>query len=119
MINPVNSDKSINNTAEKTSQSQTSAKADPVTSGGASAQPTQNQESVRSPLDVDNARQLYELESSRSEAASTVSTPQQARSLLDTIVQQLSASPESAVKAQAANVSAPMTNLLESAPACD
>ena len=117
MINPVNSDKSINTTTDKPSQSQASVKTDQVTADNASAQQTQTQESGRPTLEVDSARQLFDIENNRSEATSTVTTPQQARSLLDTIVEQFGASPESAVKAQVAHVSAPLANLLESAPA--
>jgi hypothetical protein len=117
MINPVNSDKSIQTMTDKPNQSRGNSKVDPMRANSDTVQQTQATDTDRSTLDVDNARQLYEMESARSESASTISTEQQARSLLETLVEQISNSPESAVKAQLTQVSQPMANLLASAPA--
>jgi hypothetical protein len=117
MINPVNSDKSIQTTTDKPDQSRSNSKVDPMRAHSEPVQQAQATVSGRSTLDVDSARQLYEMESARSESASTISTAQQARSLLDTLVEQISNSPESAAKAQLTQVSQPMANLLASSPA--
>ncbi|MEJ2608687.1 MAG: ribosome maturation factor rimM [Candidatus Thiodiazotropha sp.] len=116
MINPVNSDKSITATTDKSGRSQASVKMDRVATSNTTQQ-IQTTETHRQTLDVENARQLYQMESRRMDATSAIDTPQQARSLLDSIVQQFTATPESAAKAQAAHVSTPITNLLEGAPA--
>ncbi|MEJ2619002.1 MAG: ribosome maturation factor rimM [Candidatus Thiodiazotropha sp.] len=115
MINPVNSDKTIQTTTDKSAQSQGNKKTEPATTTPVEQAQTIVRE--RPTLDVDNARQLYQMETSRSGQADAVTTPQQARSMLDTLLQQISSSPESAAQAQMAQVSKPLANLLESAPA--
>ncbi|MES9833607.1 MAG: hypothetical protein ABW157_03620 [Candidatus Thiodiazotropha sp. LLP2] len=117
MINPVNSDKNIQTTTDRSSQSPANTKTDLATGNGESVQETQASTSSRSTVDVDNARQLYEMETARSASAESISTPQQARSLVQNLLQQISNSPESAAEAQLAQITRPLANLLESAPA--
>jgi hypothetical protein len=115
MINPVNSDKTVQTTTDKSTQSQGSKKTEQATSTGVEQAQTVAEE--RPTLDVENARHLYQMEANRSGQSDALSTPQQARSMLDTLLQQFSSSPESAAQAQMAQVSKPLANLLESAPA--
>ncbi|MEW8627572.1 MAG: hypothetical protein AB2551_17625 [Candidatus Thiodiazotropha sp.] len=115
MINPVNSDKTVQTTTDKSGQSQASHKTE--TPGGSAVEPTQAAVEERPTLDVDNARQLYQMETTRSGQTDAIDSPQQARSMLDALLQQISNSPESAAQAQMAQVSKPLANLLESAPA--
>lgn len=117
MINPVNSEKTIQTATDRSSQSSAETKSEQVGSSRESVQETQASTSSRSTVDIDNARQLYEMETSRTASAAAISTPQQARSLLDTLVQQITSSPESAAEAQLAQVTKPLANLLASAPA--
>jgi hypothetical protein len=116
MINPVNSEKTVQTTTDKPNQSRANTQTGVTTTHDDPAQPPQAPAADHSVLDVDNARQLYAMENAQSAAATTLTTSQQARSLVDTIVQQFSTSPESAAKAQMSQVSQPMTNLLASAP---
>ncbi len=115
MINPVNSDKTVQTTTDKAGQSQAGSKTE--TSGGSAIERTRAAVEERPTLDVDNARQLYQMETIRTGQSDAISSPQQARSMLDTLLQQISSSPESAAQAQMAQAAKPMANLLESAPA--
>ncbi|MCG7928544.1 MAG: hypothetical protein N0E44_00665 [Candidatus Thiodiazotropha lotti] len=115
MINPVNSDKTVQTTTDKSGQSQASGNTEQPK--GSAVEQTQAAVEERPTLDVDNARHLYQMETTRSGQTDPISTPQQARSMLDSLLQHISNSPESAAQAQMAQVSKPLANLLESAPA--
>ncbi|MCG7945013.1 MAG: ribosome maturation factor rimM [Candidatus Thiodiazotropha taylori] len=115
MINPVNSDKTVQTTTDKSGQSHASSKTEQPR--GSAVEQAQAAVEQRPTLDVDNARHLYQMETTRSGQSDPISTPQQARSMLDSLLQQISSSPESAAQAQLAQVSKPLVNLLESAPA--
>ncbi|MCU7906744.1 MAG: hypothetical protein KZQ76_13045 [Candidatus Thiodiazotropha sp. (ex Epidulcina cf. delphinae)] len=117
MVSPVNNDKPISTTTEKSGHSNRSVKTDQATVNTANLE-TQAPEAIGSTLEVDKARQLFEIERGRMNAADSAgSTPEQARALLDNILRQFAASPEAAMKAQGAKVTEPLAGLLESAPA--
>jgi hypothetical protein len=118
MISPVNSDKAINTSTDQSGRSNSSQKA-AESSAPSTAQQTQETQANNSTVEVDQARKLFDIESNRVEAPNNaIKTPEQARSLLESIVQQIVTTPESAVKAQAGNVSTdPITHILQSAPA--
>ncbi len=117
MISPVNSDKTINTSTEQSARSNSSQK---------TAAPTQQQASQQSPAvepdgtapDIDMARRLFDMENNRIQhAENNLETPQQARSLLQSIVEQIAASPEKAANAQAGKASSTLSSLLQNAPA--
>lgn len=117
MINPVNSEKNIQTTTDKSSQSHAKTQTNPATAPSEQLQQAHAPSSNPPTLEVENARQLYEMETARSESAAAITTPKQARSLLGTLVQQFASSPESAAKAQLGHITKPLANLLASAPA--
>ncbi|MEJ2394148.1 MAG: ribosome maturation factor rimM, partial [Candidatus Thiodiazotropha sp.] len=73
---------------------------------------------IGSIVEVDKARHLYDLENQTARVAATeITTPEAARSLLDQILEQLNRAPEQAMKSQASGETAPLANLLQTAPA--
>ncbi len=118
MVNPINGDKPLSTTTTRSDASSRGKEVTPVTSHSDSASQQPSSESVRASVDIDKGRQLYEMESQRSAATGqTIKTPEQARSLLGQILNQISQAPEQAMKSQASTDASPLANLLESAPA--
>ncbi|MET0029776.1 MAG: hypothetical protein ABW101_19250 [Candidatus Thiodiazotropha sp.] len=117
MINPVNSNKTVNTTTDRPgttrAQDQTSAQANPTTSLRGNEAVAENQGSP----DIENARQLYQMEHARNGNGVTLASSADARSVLDNLLQQFSENPARAATAQLANVSQPMANLLKLMPA--
>ncbi|MCU7932206.1 MAG: hypothetical protein KZQ90_15495 [Candidatus Thiodiazotropha sp. (ex Codakia rugifera)] len=117
MISPVNSDKPISTTTEQSGRSNQGKETGQATAS-TTTQEGKTPIADSSTLEVDNARQLFNIETHRANATNAViSTPEQARSLLENILQQFATSPESAAKSQATKVSTALSSLLESAPA--
>jgi hypothetical protein len=117
MINLINGDKPISPATERSGESHKSAKPEQANlpSGTTEAQPDKP---VGSNVEIDQARQLYNLETQANRPpASAVETPAAARSLLNTIMEQFRSTPEQAFKSQATQVSTPLAKLLEQAPA--
>ncbi|MES9968741.1 MAG: hypothetical protein ABW092_01825 [Candidatus Thiodiazotropha sp.] len=117
MISPVNSDKPINTSTDQSGRSHTSQKTT-ETSTQAASQQTQAPQASSSTVEVDQARRLYDLENNRVQATqSSLATAEEARSLLENIVQQMAATPQTAASAQAGKAAAdPMAGILQSAP---
>jgi hypothetical protein len=117
MISPVNSDKTINTSTEQSGRSNPSQK----TAAATEQIPNRQHQTVEphdSTLEIDQARRLFDMENNRIQRAeSGLENPQQARTLLQSIVQQIAGSPEEAAKAQAGKASAALSSLLQSAPA--
>lgn len=117
MVTQVHSDKSINPILDKTTQSNPSTNTRQENGKALSTEPETRQSRELMP-DVDTARQLYELENNRPETLkSTLETPEQARSLLDKIVQQMMNMPEKALQSQINGTAGHISNLLSTAPA--
>jgi hypothetical protein len=118
MISPVNSDKPINTSTDQSGQSRSSQKTTQAAEQTAPQQ-TQTTQASGSTVEVDQARRLYDIENNRIQASEfTLETPEEARSLLDNIVQQIANTPDAAAKAQAGNATAdPLSAILQSAPA--
>jgi hypothetical protein len=118
MVNPINGDKPLSTTTTRSDASSRGKEATPVSGQSESATQHQSTKSVSASVDIDKGRQLYEMESQRSAATGqTIETPEQARSLLSQILNQITQAPEQAMKSQASTASSPLSNLLESAPA--
>ncbi|MET0070791.1 MAG: hypothetical protein ABW096_12205 [Candidatus Thiodiazotropha sp.] len=117
MVSPVNSDKPINTTTEQSGrshQSQTTTE----TAAAQSKQQPQPATANAPTVEVDQARRLYDIENNRIESSGTpLKTPEEARSMMQSIVQQIAASPETAAKAQAAKASKTLSAILQNAPA--
>jgi len=113
MVTPVNSEKSVTLGPNQTQ-----------TREGMTREQTHSQEGdsptariSESDPDVASARQMYQLESHRLETASArIDTPEQARTLLDQLLQQFSVAPEAALKAQGNGPSQWLDKLLSAAP---
>ncbi len=118
MINPVNSNKTVNTTSDRPGttrtqdQSSTQASQTAALSRGSEAVA----ESQAAP-DIESARQLYQMEHTRGNSGVALSSSGEARSVLDNLLQQFSDHPARAASAQLANVSQPMANLLKLMPA--
>lgn len=117
MISPINSDKTVNASTEQSGRSNPSQKTT-AASEQATARQSQAAEPNSATLEVDLARRLFDIENNRMQRSETnLETPQQARSLLESVVQQITASPQAAAKAQAGKASSQLSGILQSAPA--
>ncbi|MET0066167.1 MAG: hypothetical protein ABW076_07460 [Candidatus Thiodiazotropha sp.] len=117
MINPVNSNKTVNTTTDRTA---TPGTRDSSGSSGRDASPVRGTETVdepRSAPEIENARQLYQMEQTRNGAGVSLASPAEARATLDNLLQQFTGNPAGAASAQLANVTSPMANLLKLMPA--
>lgn len=118
MISPVNSDRPINTSTDQSGRSHTSQK--PVeASVQSNTQQSQATQADSAAVEVDQARRLFDIENNRAQASeNALNTPEQARSILESIVQQISTTPATAAEAQAGKASAdPISGVLQSAPA--
>lgn len=115
MVTPVNFDKPITTDADRTTQPNPRANSESVADQSPkSATQTADAESR---LDVENARQLYQLETNKLETVRPeIETPEQAKTLLNRILQQFSATPEDALEIQGGGSNGLLTNLLSAAP---
>jgi hypothetical protein len=119
MISPVNSDKPINTSTDQTGRSQANQKSAETSSLPSGQQKTEDTQLSSATVEVDQAQRRFDIENNRNGALeNALHTPEQARSLLESIMQQLAASPETAAKAQAGTHSADtVSGILRSAPA--
>jgi hypothetical protein len=115
MVSQVNPDNSINPRIETTSQSaqRMSPKQDRQATDTTAAH---SRETEGAQVDVDNARQRYQMENHRASGASRITTPDQAGDLLGRILQQFTASPAQSLQAQTSPGPAALSNLLGRAP---
>ncbi len=117
MVNPINGEKPLALSTERSGASSRNSRAE-LAEGSESPREREAAESVGASVDVDNARQLYEMETQRAQGAATqIATPEQARSVLQQILQQFSALPEQAMRSQGSGVSAQLAGVLQTAPA--
>ncbi|MEW7975865.1 MAG: hypothetical protein AB2540_01570 [Candidatus Thiodiazotropha endolucinida] len=118
MISPVNSDRPINTSTDQSGRSHTSQKPVEASVQSTTQQPQATQVDSAA-VEVDQARRLFDIENNRAQASeNALNTPEQARSLLESIVQQISTTPATAAEAQAGKASAdPISGVLQSAPA--
>ncbi|MES9818346.1 MAG: hypothetical protein ACH255_07030 [Candidatus Thiodiazotropha sp.] len=119
MISPVNSDRPINPSTDQSGRSHTSQKPVETSVQSTTQQSQATQADSAAAVEVDQARRLFDIENNRAQASeNALNTPQQARSLLESIVQQISTTPVTAAEAQAGKASAdPISGVLRSAPA--
>jgi hypothetical protein len=115
MVTPVNSDKSVNPRIDTPSQSaqRMSKNPDRQASDSTQARPGQKADAG---VDVESARQRYQIENHLSSAPSRISTPEQAGDLLGRVLQQFTADPGRSLQAQSPSSPAALSNLLERAP---
>ena len=113
MVTPVNSDKPISLGTEGKTQS--TGKVNTAEATGNQQQKSASQ--VETGPDVENARQLYQLENKTLETVRpNITSPEEARNLLNQILEQFSASPGDAVKAQSGGSNSMLNSLLSTAP---
>ncbi len=118
MINPINSNKTVNTTTDRAGTTHNPGRSEAV--NGQNPAPSRDTEGVTETSDapdIENARQLYQLEHTRGANGVTLETSAQARSVLDNLLQQFSENPARAASAQLSQVSQPMGNLLKLMPA--
>jgi K+/H+ antiporter YhaU regulatory subunit KhtT len=117
MVSPVNGDKPISPSTERSGQSSKNLKSEQASALAPSMQ-SATTEPVSAIVEVDKARQLYELESQKTNALdSTITSSEEARSLLNKILDQFNRAPEQALLSQGARSSSALANLLQTAPA--
>lgn len=117
MINPLNCDKTLSPATERSLESQKHAGTERTAAAPATVE-APNEPPAGANVDVDQARQLYNVEHQANRPVSAaIDSPETARAMLDTILQQFSGNPEQAYRTQAANASPPLAKLLEQAPA--
>jgi hypothetical protein len=118
MINPVNSNKTVNTTTDRAGTTHNSGRSDAVSGNNpARSQDTEAVLENSGTPDIENARQLYQMEQTRGANGVSLETSAQARSVLDNLLQQISESPARAASAQLSQISRPMGNLLKLMPA--
>jgi phage gp37-like protein len=117
MISPISGDKSIAASTERAGESSKNSRSEETTIAPSNAPELKTTEPLGTTVEVDKARQLYDLENqSPRVSGAQIATPEAARSLLDRILEQFSAMPEQAMKSQASAATAPLANLLQTAP---
>lgn len=117
MVTPVNSDKPITTGTDRPTQSNQRLN---IEQGGDQRPIPESQTTAHteSRLDVDSARQLYQLENRGSETIGPgIETHEQARTTLNQLLQQFTASPEQALKIHSGESNTLLAKLLEAAPA--
>ena len=115
MVSPVNPDKSISPRIDSPSQSPQQMSTNQGRHA-TDATPSQARETEDSRVDVETARQFYQMENHRATGASRITSPEQASDLLGLILQQFTANPGQSLKAQSSPNPATLSNLLERAP---
>lgn len=117
MVNPVTGDKPIAPSSERTAPSGRShqpAQTAPRLSSREEESPTGSPDTT---LEVDQAQQLYTLENQKAGLGSSgIATPEEARSVVARILEQIGAAPGQALSSQGAVAGAALAHLLESAP---
>ncbi|MGD8909838.1 MAG: hypothetical protein PVF13_01760 [Chromatiales bacterium] len=117
MVSPINGDKSITASTERTGESAKNSRSEQAAISPSTSQERKTAVTLDSTLEVDNARQLYDLESQPSRvSAAQINTPDEARSLLGQILEQFSNEPEQAMLSQGSRAESPLASLLQNAP---
>ncbi|MEJ2692461.1 MAG: hypothetical protein P8166_05200 [Candidatus Thiodiazotropha sp.] len=118
MVSPINADKPITAPTERSGEPPKNSRSEQLPSAPSAPQQQRAVEATGATLEVDKARQLFDLENQQTRVSGTeITTPDAARSLLDRILEQFSSMPEEAMKTQGSQVPAPLANLLQTAPA--
>ena len=117
MVNPVNGDKSISLTTDRPGASAKNARSEQAAVTPSPGPEAKTSAPLGTTLEVDDALQLYNLENQPPRVSGAgISSSEEARSLLDRILEQISAQPGQALKAQGSQAAAPLANLLKTAP---
>ncbi len=117
MVSPINGEKPIASSSERLGESAKNNRPEQSQASSAAGSPQQKPaETARDTPQLDQARQLFELENHTARpAGEDITTPEAARSVLGRILEQISSAPEQAIKAQG-SVPNPLANLLQTAP---
>jgi hypothetical protein len=116
MVSPINGEKPIASSAERPGESSKNGRPEQPAGSTASSPENKSVAAASESPKLDQARQLYDLENQAARpAGERIDTPEAARSLLDQILEQISSTPEQALKAQG-EVTSPLANLLQAAP---
>jgi hypothetical protein len=118
MVSPINGDKSVAASTERTGESAKNNRSEKAAIAPSTTQERQSAAPAGSTLEVNSARQLYDLENQASSVTSTqINTPDEARSLLGQILEQFSSNPEQAMLSQGSHAEESYASLLQNAPA--
>lgn len=117
MVSPITGDKPITAPTGRSGESPKNSRSEQIPSAPSSPLGQRAIEATGTTLEVDKARQLFDLENQPNRVSGTeITTPDAAHSLLDTILEQFSTMPEQAMKTQGSQVTPPLANLLQTAP---
>ena len=115
MVTTVNPEKSVNSRVDTTSQSKQRVSSPQDRQASAPAEAISGQ-AEDSQVDVETARQLYQMENHRAAAGSRITTPEQAQSQLGQLLQQISDNPGQFLQSHSPRSPVALSNLLERAP---
>jgi hypothetical protein len=115
MVTPVNPDKSVNHRLDAARQPGQRMSTGQDRQATDSPQP-QAQPATESRLEIETARQLYQLENQRASNAPRITTPEQASVLLGEMLQQFTDNPAQSLQAQSPPSPTALRNLLERSP---
>jgi hypothetical protein len=115
MVTAVNSDPTVNNPIDSPNHS---GQRMPTTQDRQTAHSTPSlpRNTADAQVDIETARQLYQIENHRTSAGSRITTSDHANDLLGQILQQFTANPGQSLQAQTPPSPAALRNLLERAP---
>ncbi len=117
MVSPINGDKPIAVATERSGESTHGGRSEQA-AATASPHQTKAAKPVDTSVEVEGARQLYDLENQAiREPGTAIASPEEARSVLDRVLEQIGTRPQQALQAQGSGVTAPLAKLLQSAPA--
>lgn len=117
MVSPINGDKPLSVSTDRSGESARNARSEQPAVTSANAPERASSRPAETLLEVEGARQLYDLEHQPPRSLGTgISSPEEARSLLNQVLGQISARPEDTLKAQGAQAAPPLANLLKTMP---
>ncbi len=118
MVNPINGDKPIAVTTERAGESTNGRRSEKAAATPSAPTESKPAEPAGTTLEVEGARQLYELENQAARVSGAgITSPEAARTVLDQLLEQIGTQPEQALQAQGSGVTAPLAKLLQAAPA--
>jgi cytoskeletal protein RodZ len=118
MVNPINGDKPIAVTTERSGESTHNRRSERTATAPSAPVEPKAAEPASTTVEVEGARQRYDLETQAARVSGAeISSPEAARSVLDQLLEQIGTRPEQALQAQGSGAKVPLAKLLQAAPA--
>jgi acetylglutamate synthase len=117
MVSPINGDTSIRTSTERSGETAKNSRGEQATSSSSLPLEQKSAKPSGSTVEVDDARQLFDLENQASRISGMeTTTPEEARSLLDQVLEHIRNSPEEALASQGSRATSTLANLLQTNP---